>query len=165
MSSPPSLSIRGRLARSVYAEREDKNVTAPDQFALGLAVRFGRWLALPPAREVKRIERALQGAAARLRGLDHAALVAALREAAPRAVHRLAERDLHRALGLSAGLQAPGGPWPSLLLMCAGIASPGTLGEVLGRWRTYVPLDRHLTQRGGSGNQEDTEHGSLPWIL
>ena len=79
MSSPPSLSIRGRLARSVYAEREDKNVTAPDQFALGLAVRFGRWLALPPAREVKRIERALQGAAARLRGLVVAALVAALR--------------------------------------------------------------------------------------
>ncbi|MBE9154996.1 AhpC/TSA family protein [Cyanobium sp. LEGE 06113] len=115
---------------------------------------------------------------------------------------------LHRALGLSPGLQAPGGPWPSLLLMCAGIASPGTLAEVLrgysgdrsaaqrlaaedtvlvpplppirgsllalaggegflrpfelallrlgnmaevlGRWRTYVPHHRHLTQRGGT---------------
>ena len=100
--------------------------------------------------------------------------------------------ELHRALGLYAGLQA-GGPWPSLLLMCAGIGSPGTLAEVLrgysgdrqapqrlqsplfallgsgyqrpfelasmrlgnmvevlGRWRTYVPSDAHLTQRGGT---------------
>ena len=60
------------------------------------------------------------------------------------------EPRLHRALGLSPGLQAPGGPWPSLLLMCAGIAAAGTLAEVLGRWRTYVPHDRHLTQRGGT---------------
>jgi hypothetical protein len=100
---------------------------------------------------------------------------------------------LHRQLGLYAGLQIPGGPWPSLLLMCAGIGSPGTLAEVLrgysgdrraparlesplfnmlGRdyqrpfelatvrlrnmvevlshWRTYVPSDAHLTQRGGT---------------
>jgi hypothetical protein len=100
--------------------------------------------------------------------------------------------ELHRALGLYAGLRA-GGPWPSLLLMCAGIGSPGTLAEVLrgysgdrqapqrlqsplfallgsgyqrpfelasvrlrnmvevlGRWRTYVPSDAHLTQRGGT---------------
>lgn len=115
---------------------------------------------------------------------------------------------LHHALGLYQGLQLPGGPWPSLLLMCAGIGSPGTLvevlrgysgdrsasqriasddtvlapplppirgsllalaggegflrpfelallrlanmAEVLGRWRTYVPHDRHLSQRGGT---------------
>jgi len=100
---------------------------------------------------------------------------------------------LHRELGLYEGLQVPGGPWPALLLMCAGIGSPGTLGEVLrgysgdrsaaqrlegapfsalgegylrpfelatvrlrnmqevlGRWRTYVPSDEHLTQRGGT---------------
>jgi hypothetical protein len=100
---------------------------------------------------------------------------------------------LHRRLGLYAGLQTPGGPWPALLLMCAGIGSPGTLAEVLrgysgdrqapprlemplfdlvgrgyqrpfelatlrlrnmvevlGRWRTYVPSDAHLTQRGGT---------------
>jgi hypothetical protein len=100
--------------------------------------------------------------------------------------------ELHRALGLYAGLRA-NGPWPSLLLMCAGIGSPGTLAEVLrgysgdrkapqrlqsplfallgsgyqrpfelasvrlgnmvevlGRWRTYVPSDAHLTQRGGT---------------
>ncbi len=103
------------------------------------------------------------------------------------------EPVLHRALGLYAGLQTPGGPWPALLLMCAGIGSPGTLAEVLrgytgdrqaparlalhlfnlvgqgyqrpfelatvrlqnmvevlGRWRTYVPSDDHLTQRGGT---------------
>jgi hypothetical protein len=41
------------------------------------------------------------------------------------------EPDLHRALGLYEGLQSPGGPWPALLLMCAGIGSPGTLAEVL----------------------------------
>ncbi len=100
---------------------------------------------------------------------------------------------LHRALGLYSGLQTPLGPWPGLLLMCAGIGSPGTLAEVLrgytgdrsapqrlagppfdrlgegyqrpfelatvrlrnmqevlGHWRTYVPSDRWLTQRGGT---------------
>ena len=104
-----------------------------------------------------------------------------------------ATAELHGALGLYAGLQVQGGPWPALLLMCAGIGSPGTLAEVLrgysgdrqapprlelplfnlvgqgyqrpfelatvrlrnmvevlGRWRTYVPSDSHLTQRGGT---------------
>jgi hypothetical protein len=118
------------------------------------------------------------------------------------------EPVLHRALGLYEGLQGPGGPWPNLLLMCAGIGSPGTLaevlrgytgdrsapqriaddetieakplppirgsffaraggtgfqrpfelatlrlrnmGEVLSHWRTYVPRDDFLTQRGGT---------------
>ena len=118
------------------------------------------------------------------------------------------EPVLHRALGLYEGLQGPGGPWPNLLLMCAGIGSPGTLaevlrgytgdrkapqriaddetiearplppipgsffaraggtgfqrpfelatvrlrnmGEVLSQWRTYVPRDDFLTQRGGT---------------
>ena len=104
-----------------------------------------------------------------------------------------AEPELHRHLGLYSGLETPAGPWPSLLLMCAGIGSPGTLAEVIrgysgdrraparlesplfdrlgrgyqrpfelatvrlrnmveviGRWRTYVPSDAHLTQRGGT---------------
>ena len=119
-----------------------------------------------------------------------------------------ADPRLHRALGLYAGLQQIGGPWPNLLLMCAGIGSPGTLAEVLrgytgdraapqriadeetiqagplppikgsffaraggtgfqrpfelatvrlrnmsevlGNWRTYVPCDDFLTQRGGT---------------
>ncbi|TWB87971.1 alkyl-hydroperoxide reductase/thiol specific antioxidant family protein [Synechococcus sp. Ace-Pa] len=119
-----------------------------------------------------------------------------------------AEPQLHRALGLYEGLQQPGGAWPNLLLMCAGIGSPGTLAEVLrgytgdrsapqriadddtiqagplppikgsffakaggsgfqrpfelatmrlrnmaevlGHWRTYVPRDDFLTQRGGT---------------
>ena len=102
--------------------------------------------------------------------------------------------ELHQALGLYAGLETPGGPWPALLLMCAGIGSPGTLQEVLrgysgdrtapqrlnlplfraaggegfqrpfelatvrlhnmvevlGHWRTYVPRDDFITQRGGT---------------
>jgi hypothetical protein len=100
---------------------------------------------------------------------------------------------LHQALGLNPGLQTPGGPWPALLLMCAGVGSPGTLAEVLrgytgdrsapqrldsplfatvgegyqrpfelatvrlrnmvevlSHWRTYVPRDDFLTQRGGT---------------
>ena len=105
-----------------------------------------------------------------------------------------ATAELHQALGLYAGLQTPGGPWPGLLLMCAGIGSPGTLqevlrgysgdrtapqrlnlplfraaggegfqrpfelatvrlqnmAEVLGHWRTYVPRDDFITQRGGT---------------
>ncbi len=118
------------------------------------------------------------------------------------------EPQLHRALGLYPGLRQIGGPWPNLLLMCAGIGSPGTLAEVLrgytgdrsapqriaddetiqagplppiqgkffaraggsgfqrpfelatirlrnmaevlGHWRTYVPCDDFLTQRGGT---------------
>ena len=42
-----------------------------------------------------------------------------------------AEPRLHRALELYPGLRIPGGPWPALLLMCAGVGSPGTLAEVL----------------------------------
>ena len=119
-----------------------------------------------------------------------------------------AEPELHRALGLYGGLTVMGGPWPNLLLMCAGVGSPGTLAEVLrgytgdrqapqriaddetvqagplppiqgsffalaggkgfqrpfelatlrlrnmaevmAHWRTYVPSDTHLTQRGGT---------------
>ncbi len=105
-----------------------------------------------------------------------------------------ADNRLHTALGLYQGLQVPGGPWPNLLLMCAGIGSPGTLAEVLrgytgdrsapqrlttplfrwaggegfqrpfelasvrlqnmvevlGRWRTYVPCDDYITQRGAT---------------
>lgn len=47
--------------------------------------------------------------------------------------HLLVEGDpsLHRSLGLYPGLGTPAGPWPALLLMCAGIGSPGTLAEVL----------------------------------
>jgi len=118
------------------------------------------------------------------------------------------DNRLHLALGLYQGLQAPGGPWPNLLLMCAGIGSPGTLqevlrgysgdrrapaifgddetvkawplpafpgalfaraggrdfqrpfelatlrlrnmGEVLSHWRTYVPVDDHIAQRGAT---------------
>jgi hypothetical protein len=104
-----------------------------------------------------------------------------------------AEPALHRALGLYEGLTVPGGAWASLLLMCAGLGSPGTLKEVfrgytgdrgapprlatplfdlagkgfqrpfelatvrlanmrevLGAWRTYVPDDRWIAQRGGT---------------
>ena len=117
------------------------------------------------------------------------------------------EAALHRSLGLYSGLQGVGGVWPALLLMCAGIGSPGTLAEVLrgysgdrraparlapgtslqvgslpplpaalfavlgegyqrpfelasvrlrnmvevlGHWRTYVPDDAWITQRGGT---------------
>ena len=65
---------------------------------------------------------------------------------------------LHRALDLSPGLQAPGGPWPSLLLMCAGIGSPGTLAEVL---RGYTG-DRSAPQRFDS--DETISTGVLPPI-
>ena len=65
---------------------------------------------------------------------------------------------LHQALELSPGLQAPGGPWPSLLLMCAGIGSPGTLAEVL---RGYTG-DRSAPQR--FGDDEVVSTGVLPPI-
>ena len=53
------------------------------------------------------------------------------------------EPTLHQALALCPGLQLPIGPWGNLLLMCAGIGSPGTLKEVL---RGYTG-DRSAPQR------------------
>ena len=86
------------------------------------------------------------------------------------------EAALHRRLGLYVGAEGFGGPWGNLLAMCAGVGSPGTLQEVLrgyhggGRylpfwiasirlrnmievlshWRTYVPDERWMTQRGAT---------------
>lgn len=68
------------------------------------------------------------------------------------------EPHLHRELGLYAGLQTPGGPWPGLLLMCAGIGSPGTLAEVLRGYRG----DRTAPQR--IANDETVQAGPLPPI-
>jgi hypothetical protein len=68
-----------------------------------------------------------------------------------------AEPELHRALELYEGVAHPAGPWPSLLLMCAGVGSPGTLAEVLRGYtgdrnapQRYVPRDDFLCQRGGT---------------
>ena len=73
-----------------------------------------------------------------------------------------ADACLHRACGLYEGLTTGAGPWPDLLLMCAGIGSPGTLAEVL---RGYSG-DRSAPQRfnsalfklaGGDGFQRPFE--------
>ena len=69
-----------------------------------------------------------------------------------------AEPQLHRALGLYTGLGPLGGPWPNLLLMCAGIGSPGTLAEVL---RGYTG-DRSASQR--IADDETIQAGPLPPI-
>ena len=98
----PVLAIRGRMARSIYPEREDKIVSAPDLFALDLLARLRRAAATPAAREVHRLGRALQAEQPALRALDDAALRAELRGIAVDAVHRLAPRALQRALLLVA---------------------------------------------------------------
>ena len=69
-----------------------------------------------------------------------------------------AEPDLHRDLGLYEGLRQAGGPWPNLLLMCAGLGSPGTLAEVL---RGYTG-DRSAPQR--IADDETIQAGPLPPI-
>ncbi len=69
-----------------------------------------------------------------------------------------AEPQLHRALGLYEGLRQIGGPWPNLLLMCAGIGSPGTLAEVLRGYRG----DRSAPQR--IADEEIIQAGPLPPI-
>ena len=70
--------------------------------------------------------------------------------------------NLHRACGLYAGLNSGAGAWPDLLLMCAGIGSPGTLSEVFRGYRG----DRNAPQRftnslfrlaGGDGFQRPFE--------
>ncbi len=68
------------------------------------------------------------------------------------------EPQLHQALGLYAGLRQVGGPWPNLLLMCAGVGSPGTLAEVL---RGYTG-DRNAPQR--IADDETIQAGPLPPI-
>ena len=68
------------------------------------------------------------------------------------------EPQLHRALELYPGLQQVGGTWPNLLLMCAGIGSPGTLAEVL---RGYTG-DRSAPQR--IADDETIQAGPLPPI-
>jgi hypothetical protein len=72
------------------------------------------------------------------------------------ALEVVSDAQLHRSLGLYAGLRTPGGPWPGLLLMCAGLGSPGTLAEVL---RGYVG-DRRAAQRFTDDAVIDT--GVLP---
>jgi hypothetical protein len=69
-----------------------------------------------------------------------------------------ANADLHRGLGLYEGLTGFGGPWPNLLLMCAGIGSPGTLAEVL---RGYIG-DRTAPQR--IADDATIQAGPLPPI-
>ncbi len=69
-----------------------------------------------------------------------------------------AEPHLHRDMGLYEGLKQAGGPWPNLLLMCAGLGSPGTLAEVL---RGYTG-DRSAPQR--IGDDETIQAGPLPPI-
>jgi len=68
------------------------------------------------------------------------------------------EPRLHRALGQYESLGGPGGPWPNLVLMCAGIGSPGTLAEVL---RGYTG-DRRSPQR--IADDEMIQAGPLPPI-
>jgi hypothetical protein len=68
------------------------------------------------------------------------------------------EPTLHRALGLYEGLTLMGGPWPNLLLMCAGVGSPGTLAEVL---RGYTG-DRQAAQL--IADDETVQAGPLPPI-
>ena len=68
------------------------------------------------------------------------------------------EPTLHRALDLYGGLSTPAGPWPALLLMCAGIGSPGTLAEVL---RGYSG-DRSAPERLGA--DQVVQLGNLPPI-
>ncbi|MFZ9621593.1 MAG: peroxiredoxin-like family protein, partial [Prochlorococcaceae cyanobacterium] len=67
-----------------------------------------------------------------------------------------ADAQLHRSLGLYPGLQSGLGPWPDLLLMCAGIGSPGTLAEV---FRGYSG-DRSAPQR--FERDPTFSNGSLP---
>jgi len=138
----------------------------------------------------------------------------------PGCLQVVAAPELHRSLGLYQGLQGVGGPWPALLLMCAGVGSPGTLAEVirgyrgdrraaalltrgsslrigalppvqgslfaslgegylrpfelathrlgnmvevLGHWRTYVPSDAWITQRGGTFLLESDDSLLYSW--
>ena len=68
------------------------------------------------------------------------------------------DAELHRAIGLYPGLELSGGPWLNLLLMCAGIGSPGTLAEVI---RGYTG-DRSAPQR--LADDDTIQAGPLPPI-
>ena len=96
--SGSTLAIRGRLARSAFPEREDKNPSAPDQVALDLIARARRRFVLPAAWQVPRCARALAAATPALRAATDDALVTELRALAPAAVQRLQAAALQRAL-------------------------------------------------------------------
>ena len=104
-------------------------------------------------------------------------------------LHLEPEAKLHRELKLYRGAEGFGGAWGNLLAMCAGIGSPGTLLEVLrgyhggGRylpfwiasirlrnmievlshWRTYVPDERWMTQRGATVLLDDANTLLYSW--
>lgn len=73
--------------------------------------------------------------------------------------------ELHTSLGLYPGLSTPGGAWTNLLLMCAGIGSPGTLKEVIrgytGDRSAPARLNTSLFDLAGQGFQRPFELASV----
>jgi len=91
-----------RLARTAFPEREDKNTSAPDQWALGVVTALRRRFAWPPARQVARLAALLREQGPALATLSDDALRLAMTEIAPSAVRELRRRNLERVALIAA---------------------------------------------------------------
>jgi len=121
-----------RLARTAFAEREDKPTNLADQWALGVLARARRAMASNPALEIAQLDRLVRSTAAELASLSDAALVARLRQRTPLALQRGQRAALHDALllvGEAAHRSLGMRPYPTQLLGAATLVR-GRLAEM-----------------------------------
>ena len=91
-----------RLARTAFAEREDKPTNLADQWALGVLARARQAMASNPAGEIALVDRLMRSGAAELASLSDSELIARVRQRAPLALQRGQRAALHDALLLLA---------------------------------------------------------------
>ena len=132
MPSGRILSTAGPLARSPFPEREDKSLSAPDEFARALLGRMREALVTPVSRELRLLARCLERERSAMAAISDTGLLQQLQRLALPAVHDLRSTELHLALVYVAemALRALGmRPYPSQLLGAA-ILLRGQLAEM-----------------------------------
>ncbi len=92
------LSTAGPLARSPYPEREDKTVSAPDEWARALIDRLRAPWRTPVAHELRLLTRLMAAQRKALTEASDVQLRRQLRQHAHAAVYELRREDLHQAL-------------------------------------------------------------------
>lgn len=99
-----ALLTRDRLAATAHPEREDRGLSAPDQWALGALSGLRRWLLPAAGSEASRLAARLARETPRIRDLDDPALGERLRRLAPVAMAGRSRSAMHEALVLVAEL-------------------------------------------------------------
>ena len=99
-----TLLTRDRLAATAHPERDDRGMSAPDQWALGALSSLRRWTLPAASSEARRVEARLEQDGQRIRALDDRMLGERLRALAPAAVAGRSRPAMHEALTLVAEL-------------------------------------------------------------